>query len=274
VTENYSIQLLESQYVFFPNHTYQIFSNSKLGGGVLKKGNVQEEKLMLTFSVLQYLMYDFHHNTACTLSNDLSVNPIVIDTMVIVKDNSYVGYSEPSMSINYGTMGLLEACDKNKANALFTEIDTPIPIKALCVAMPDFFSSETRYDHQVLHTMFETLYKSFVVSIEANEKNVLCLEINLHIGNIGCGAFGHNYCTIYLLQLLALGYAIKCRTPLKKINVFYHTYSKKTHYMIMEHAVPVMKKWNSSNSYNYSDCLSELRQYQLSNPAVWQEKLI
>ena len=270
---NYGLNVTIERYFFIPNHTYQIFSNKKLGGGTLGLGNVQEEKLMMIFSTLQYLLYGFHYEKSSPLSNNLEYDPIVINTMVVAKDNSYEGCKSNLDSPHYGTNGLKIAHDKRVADSLYDPIDKPFPVKTICVAVPSFKDwSGVCYNDSVLQHVFYTLYKSLVTSIVANECDNQVSESIIHIGNIGCGVFGHNYNTIYILQHLAMSCAVSLINPQKKIIVMYHAYDEKTYAGLVQNAIPSLTEWMYSGK-NIGTILSEIRQKQLQFPDTWAKKI-
>ena len=270
---DYLIDVTVDRYTFISNHIYQLFSNKVLGGGSLTHGNVQEEKMMMNLSILQYLLYGFHCEKTSPLSNNLQLNPIVIDTMVVVKDNSYSGCKSNMDSPHYGQNGLKIAHDKTIADSIYDPIDMPLPVKAMAVAVPPFKNwSGKCYNNSVIMNVFQSLYKAFVTSIAANESNKSAPECQIHIGNIGCGVFGHNYHTIFVLQYLAAGCAINLINPGKKICIKYHAYDEKTYNNLLHVAVPALIEWSSLNK-PIEIILADLRQKQISMPDTWAKKL-
>lgn len=264
------INIVSDRYIYQPNHIYQVFSNKVLGGGTLNHGNVQEEKLMMTTTLLQFLLNGYHKG-GTYLANNLEINPIVVDTDIVVKDNSYDGYQN-NLCPHYGRKGLMLASDANVANAIYQFIDKPIPIKAICVAVPAFRDvSGTAYNAKCLSRIFQTLYKSFVAAI-LSDVSSNGGETNIHIGNIGCGAFNHNYNTIMVLQYLAIGCAISTTKPAKKIVVTYHAYDDKTKECLMKVAVPTFLNWCLAGMPVDRQILG-LRHMQKQVPSLWAVKL-
>lgn len=272
-TMHHLLNVTIDRYHFECDHIYQVFSNKTLGGGTLGNGNVQEEKIMLTVSLLQYLMCGFHHNSACALSNNLELNPIVVDTMVVVRDNSYYGCTSNLDSIHYGREGLKIASNKKIASSLYTPINIPVPIKLLCVAVPAFINgSGLCYDIKILENVFQTLFRGFVATIIAGESDELLSTILLHIGNIGCGAFNHNLNTIFVLQYLAINMATNFVNPVKHINIIYHAYDDKSFNIINLYAKPVLVDYGTKNM-PISDIIQDLRKKQIDEPDIWAKKL-
>lgn len=270
---NYEIDIDRERYMFATNHIYQIFSNHKLGGGTLGYGNLQEEKIMLTSSLLQYLLHNSHHDNESPLSNNLEQYPIVVNTMVVVKDNSYINYQHNSDSPHYGRSGLALAYNKEVVNYLYNTIDNPIPIKAMCIAVPKLKNCDgSCYNETLLVNIFQTLYKAFVTSIIADINEASTNDCHIHIGNIGCGAFGHNYNTIFVLQYLAIGCAYQFIKPTKNFFIKYHAYDDKTYNGLTTTAIPALKSWMFSGK-NIKTILSELRNNQILVPDLWAKKL-
>lgn len=257
------------RYSFVNGHIYQVFSNKTLGGGTLGYGNVQEEKLMNTLSILQYLLHGYHRNYRTPLSNNLEYDPIVVDTAVIVVDNSYLGYADNTSSPHYGTNGLKIAHDNQIATALYDCLNDPIPIKAICVAVPSFKDwSGSEYSSQILKHVFITLYKSFKTTIIASNNDKHTVQCNIHIGNIGCGVYGHNYNTIYVLQTIAISAAANAST--KPISCTYHAYDENTYKQLLQTAIPYV---NSISGKSIDCVLAELRHKQQTEPQIWAKKL-
>lgn len=269
---NIEISITIREYEFLHYQCYQSFANDCIGGGVLRKGYVQEEKLVLTLSLLQYLMYGFQYNKNSCLSNKLSTDPIVIDTNVIIKDHSYHKYDEPSISIHYATKGLIEVSDMDKASRLYTAIENPIPIRIVCVAMPDIVKNKETYNIDNLYKAFGSLFISNLTLLRVVETDSQYDSTTYHIGNIGCGAFGHNYNTVYLLQMLAMNCAIDCINPKKKVILIYHAFSETTRKSINIYAECVLNTW-IYKSLSYEDCLRDLYCKQMSHPEIWKNKL-
>lgn len=271
---NTKIKMTVDRYIFTPNHIYQIFSNKFIGGGILGHGNVQEEKIMMHSSILQYLLHGINHANWSPLSNNLEYDPIIIDMAIVAKDNSYSGYKNNLDSPHYGTNGLMIAHDKQIADSLYEPIDMPIFIKALCVAVPCFKNyTGICYNDSILEHIFQTLYKAFTVAIIANNAELTTTETHIHIGNIGCGAFGHNYNTIFILQYLALSCAINFSKSTKEIFVTYHTYDVNTRDQLLQTAVPTLIDFIKSGEKSIKTILSEIRQKQVMSPDSWAKKL-
>lgn len=181
------ILLEEGPYKFqHSKHCWQSFSNRYLGGGVMGKGFVQEEIHIITmFPQLLFLIQD--NNITGTLDLYPRLDFFTINT--ILKDNSY-----------YGQIGLQklekEVKDMKSCNNIITKV-LNIDVGWLSSALPNRQRSKgTPYAPSEIEIIFNILIKSSILAIKSN-------SVAYHTGAHGCGAYGHNVRTIYLLQRLA-----------------------------------------------------------------------
>jgi hypothetical protein len=256
-----------SSYVWKQNETFQDFANEILGGGTLRLGNVQEEIMMRSLGLLQYLYLRYQNNKMTILSNNLKDDPILIETHIVSKTICDV---DP---INYGTKGLLHASKRTIAWKLYEPIDIPMPVKLMCVAMLHLDKIDgSSYSQQIIETAFQSLTKAFIVSLIANENDMNIVSHNIHIGNIGCGAFNHNINSIYIIQKLALVTAIHLVLPKKEIFITYHTYDQRTMDNLTKYAIPM---WESAIICDFSigEILEQVRYNQIIKPDIWAKKI-
>lgn len=178
------ILLEEGPYKFqYPKHCWQSFSNRHLGGGVMNKGFVQEEIHIITmFPQLLFLIQE--NNVTGTL--DLYPRLDFFTVKTVLKDNNY-----------YGQIGIhkleKEGGSCNKIIKTVPEIDVGWLSSALHNRQR---SKGTPYAPSEIEKMFNILLKSSVLAIRSD-------SVAYHTGAHGCGAYGHNVKTVYLLQRLA-----------------------------------------------------------------------
>lgn len=252
-------------YEWHDKHIYQNFANNVLGGGTLGLGNVQEEIMMRSLGLIQYLYNGSAYDKKNILSSSLELNPLLVDTYVVVDDKS--------TSEHYSHKGLIWAKDRHKAYSLYEEIDHPIPVKIMCVAMPHLGKSDgSSYNLTVLVQSLITLIKGFVVSLISGECDADLTEININIGNIGCGVFNHNVNTIHILQKTAYVVAASIVKPTKPILIHYHTYTQSTLDILQLHTIPIFEQM-VAKSFSVEQILLHLDTVQKNNKNVWAKHL-
>lgn len=252
-------------YEWNSKHIYQNFANNVLGGGTLGLGNVQEEIMMRSLALIQYLYNGSAYDKKNILSSSLELNPLLVDTYVVVTDKSG--------SEHYSQKGLIWAKDRHKAYSLYEEIDQPIPVKIMCVAMPHLGKPDgSSYNLSVLVQSLMTLIKGFVVSLISGECDADLAAIHINIGNIGCGVFNHNVNTIHILQKTAYVVAAVVVKPTKPVHIHYHTYTQSTLDILNQYAVPVFEQM-ISKSFSVEQILLHLDTVQKNNKNVWAKHL-
>jgi len=255
-------QVTETSYIWIENEVFQNFANEHLGGGTLRLGNVQEEIMMRSLGLLQYLYRGCQDDKMNILSSNLKDNPLLIDTYVVVKDKS--------IKEHYGNNGLVYAA-KNE-NILFEPIK-PFKVKIMCIAMTRLDSqSGSSYNMEMLYVSLESLIKAYIISFVANELDNDILINKIHIGNIGCGVFNHNYNVIYVLQKIAVSVAILMIASKKKIHIEYHTYDHQTMMGLKENAMPA-SEYFAANNLDVSQVLEKIIELQNLKPEIWAKKI-
>ena len=193
--------------------------------------------------------------------------------MVVLQDRSYDDAKTNMDSKHYGTKGLQLASDKTIAKALYDPIIYPFNIKAMCVAVKNFGNQRNiSYSTEINKYTLQSLFKAFVTSIISDNRNTHTTECCIHIGNIGCGVFGHNYNTIFILQHLAANLAITVVKPRKKITLLYHAYDEKTYNGLHQIAIPALVVWIYAGK-SFETIMMELRKKQIEMPNIWEKKI-
>ncbi len=253
-----------SVYQWKEKEAYQNFANETLGGGALEFGNVQEEIMMRSLGLIQYLYRGCQKNKSNVLGKNLRNDPIVVDTYAVVKDKSNMNH--------YGRNGLVLASKRHVAYSLYEPMN-PIAVKIMCVAMLRLNSGNgDHYNAKVIEISYLSLVKAYITTLIANENNDLVTKHMLHIGNIGCGAFNHNINTIHVLQKVALSSAIMLVTPKKEIFIEYHTFNKPTMDYLSQHAIPTFDFF-VKNNFTVGEILNGLIKLQHENPNTWAKKI-
>jgi hypothetical protein len=254
-------QTTPTSYVWTADEVFQNFANECLGGGTLRLGNVQEEIMMRSLGLLQYLYKGCQNDKMNVLSSNLKDNPLLIDTYVVAKDKS--------VKEHYGNNGLIYAA---KNGDLFEAIN-PFRVKIMCVAMTHLDKKDgSSYNKEILQVSLESLIKAYMISLIANELDNNILVNKIHVGNIGCGVFNHNYNVIYVLQKVAISVAIFLVTPKKKVYVTYHTYDNLTMVGIRTNAIPVLEHF-IINNFDVNGILEKIIEFQKIKPDVWMQKI-
>lgn len=248
-------------YTWAENETFQNFANKRLSGGALTLGNVQEEIMMRSLGLLQHLYAGEHNNRGHILSSNLAVNPLLIDTFVVARDLSDRD--------DYGKGGLVRAAKKD-INAFFAP-QRPISVKIICVAMYRLPKTDgSSYSTKILQSSLQSLMKCYVTTLVNGESDRNVVSHRIHIGNIGCGAFNHNYNTIFILQRIAVMMSVSIVKPRKHVSVTYHTYDTNTMVSILEHAVPKMEEFTGKSVQH---CIEKINELQKLEPQIWAIKL-
>lgn len=255
---------MASEYKFASGESYLNFANKKLGGGFLTRGNVQEEKLSRLLCMSQYLFRLDQVNSESLLKNNLESDPIVIDT--------YVGVEEADRPEMYGDAGVDIASKRSNIIGLYKAIP-PIPIRWICVAAPKLYKSDgSGYSDKIVSDTIISLTKALAAAIYADNNDPSIQTIILNIGNIGCGAFNHNYNLIWNLLYGAVCCAIKIINPFKKVQVIYHAYNVDILNGLIQDAM-VFNNTSVQNSLNIKNMVDNLRVLQQSSPKIWSVKL-
>ena len=211
-----SCNLLPSPYFLMENSLVLNHGADHLGGGVLHKGFVQEEIKTISSTLLgAFIACDGWDNLPSPMKQSLIRDPFVIRMEQFV--------DIPNL---YATGGVLMAANNDIADQSIKRLPNPVKFDWLCMAFKRLKYTDGReYTFDLLKQMFVTSYKVFTIGIE----NALCDangDINILIGNIGCGAFNHCIHVTYTIVILGL----YCATLQfnKKINTYYCAYDDAT----------------------------------------------
>uniref|UniRef100_A0A6C0CAW3 C3H1-type domain-containing protein n=1 Tax=viral metagenome TaxID=1070528 RepID=A0A6C0CAW3_9ZZZZ len=258
---NFDWQTTETSFEWAAGEVFQNFANECLGGGTLRLGNVQEEIMMRSLGLLQYLYRGCQNDKMHILSSNLKDNPLLIDTYVVAKDKS--------MKEHYGNDGLIYAA---KNRNLF-EPTNPFRVKIMCIAMTHLPKKDgSSYNREMLQVSLESLIKAHMITLIANELDNNIMTNVIHVGNIGCGVFNHNYNVIYVLQKVAVSIAMIMVAPKKNVSVTYHTYDASTMTGIKANAMPVIEYF-AANNFDVEGILEKILEFQSIKPEIWGQKL-
>lgn len=253
-----------SVYEFKPHQSFLNFANKKLGGGFLGRGNVQEEILSRQLCLSQYLFKLDQFNSESLLKNNLESDPIVIDT--------YAGIKEDNRPEMYGHAGVDIAAKRTNLIGLYIPID-PIPIRWICIAASKLYKSDgSAYTDKIVLDTIISLAKGLATAIYADDSDSTVETIILNIGNIGCGAFNHNYNLIWNLLYGAVCCAIKLVNPVKNVQIIYHAYNIDILNGLVSNGM-VFNDGCIQKSLSIKNMMDNLRSLQRSAPEIWSRKL-
>jgi hypothetical protein len=204
--------MLPQPYFLLENSLVLNHGANHLGGGVLRKGFVQEEIKTLSSTLLGAFV-------AC---HDWKNLPIELQSSLIKEP--FVIRMEQFANIEklYATDGVLKANNIQTVEQNIEALDNIIKFDWLCMAFPKLeFTDGRQYNYDMLLQMFITSYRAFSIGLA----NAICNaddEINIQIGNIGCGAFNHCINVTFSIVMLGL-YSARLEIN-KKINIYYCAY--------------------------------------------------
>jgi hypothetical protein len=187
------------KYEYKSNEAYVDFAAKKLGGGVLGRGFVQEEIMVMESNLLPLVaatkLKASGANTCPELPlKNLDKHPVVIQGRRFLE---VTGQDEI-----YGR--LLEAKAPFDAEQHLRLCQNPIDIYLTAMAAPDFHhaSKGKTYTQADLSALLTLAVRGFYDTMMAQHGDHNPLII--HTGNWGCGAFGNSRQTIWVVQRLAI----------------------------------------------------------------------
>jgi hypothetical protein len=271
---NYNFeQLLETKY-YGLNHNivpnpYFLMKNAlvinhgaeRLGGGVLSKGFVQEEiKTMVSTLLGAFIACHGWKNLVSPMKNSLINEPF------IVRMEQFA-----DITTLYGTTGILSAVDPNVVEQNIKSLNEPVQFDWLCMAFQKLKYTDGReYSYELLIQMFITTYKAFTVGIQnaIGDNNG---EINILIGNIGCGAFNHCVNVTYSIVILGLYCAI---TQIgKNANIYYCTYDQEIYKELHSDLGAVNFMNSCKDRFSVKDIIIKILD-KIKKNNKWREKFV
>lgn len=246
-------------------HVFVNFAARNLGGGYLTHGYVQEEKLVLISSLLNLLV---QHHSNPLLKTRLDVIPMLIKSHILF-------HEDVNMNI-YGREGLHKIADKPALLRDLYKLHRKMPsVYFLCRAIyklkrikGETYTNNSTGTSLMLPTFLLAL-DSYILAIECLEHDDSVRKIHIHDGNWGCGAFGHNYNTIYVILHFAIRLAVHMVNPKKVVMFHYHTYTD----TIMKNLKPAIDYCRKFGSRQVSEMLNDLLLFQEMYPQEWEAKL-
>jgi len=192
---NIKYSLSAASFSYDKGQAYPNFANKKWGGGVLKKGNVQEEIKMRQSNALPWIAQAENavkdHTEWCPdiNINNLDKNPVVMK-LSIISDFDARGYG-------------YEFWKKTKEvqMSFMTPRPNPEEIYSYAMAAP-YLPKGSIYTQDNLENLFYAATTAFYYTMLAMDHDGKALEI--HAGNWGAGAFHNSLKMTWAIQLLAI----------------------------------------------------------------------
>jgi len=268
IPDNLNLEIIVGPYIFHHNHAYENFANKDLGGGVLasESGFVQEEKITIISSLLLPLIGSDH---ALPLEDtNLYDQPMIMNQVTIM-------VHETNPSELYGQAGIRKI--KQNPNLIKQNylLHPAMPeIIWICKSIPPMRNN----DHYMTknHNKIPVDIWALLLSIEANlstiqimDKNPDIKSISIHGGNWGCGAFGHNLNTMFMIEHLAIIAAVRIYQPTKQVTYHYHTYDESSNTKLLNGQQLLHKIIHSDLSYSVDQVMSHIRNYHQQNIPEW-----
>lgn len=251
---------------FYANHAAQ-----RLGGGIVSKGDsgfVQEEKCTYRFSLIAPLAYKQLNDKLEYFDTNLGEIPLLIKTNVLLHEIFDGNF--------YGKLGLKMLADNpTTINKYYREHNTKPRIYWLCKAIP-IIQRKNGEDYSKLYKNYAIIewslflcYKAYCLAIQTGETEKKINEITIHDGNWGCGAFGHNLNTIYVIEHMAINMAVQTMIPKKKVNFIYHTYDDQTKFKLKIG----IDFWQQNRLKPYVQIFRYLKDFLIEKNPNWSDHL-
>jgi len=252
------------------NHVFCNHANKTLGGGIFTFGFCQEEQMILQSSVMFYLFskHFYNEDPYGLLNTNLELSPLLIKTKIFVNQNNDIGI--------YAREGLHKIKQNNKIlNEFYKKHDHPVNIFMLAKAIPDISKSSYKEyfnDDKLIDWVFKYSVSCYLMTLGILNSNKNIQVIHIHDGNWGCGVYGHNMNTIYVILTLAIRVAIQMmgNKLTKKVQYYYHTYNDKNLSIINDCAYQFIK---SVNKLQIKDILNIIRDFHNDDIELWSKKL-
>lgn len=183
VTQCPQIEIRNAGYDYQNENWYVIFANRELGGGYLNRGFVQEEILTIECPEIAIALSQFN------LLGPLDRREVGV----------YSNVDRGCQILLYGHQDVNEFESKNRKRINLSEAVQKVPPKKInCVAIDAINVSKKRNgaSKEDLQYMFDKATAGFETIIKHGAKEV-------HTGKWGCGAYGNDLTSIFLLTILA-----------------------------------------------------------------------
>lgn len=206
-----SLVYCPGNYYYREGESYINFASTQLGGGVLRRGFVQEEFIFCMSSALPYLArHKWSNERAWATINEREGS--------IITRMSLIANIHPSL---YG-----RAIDKKYSDDKVKPFDTPITINFVAMPAVKFASpGSASYDKKRIQSMVNRSYSSYCGAFDVHNSLTPGKPFVLNSGMWGCGAYNNDPYVILIVQTIA--WALFCEThPSAIVTMNYYTSDK------------------------------------------------
>ncbi len=184
------------------NHAEVDFANRLIGGGVLTKGNVQEEFKLLASNFLPWVAaVRGRPHEGTSFAKDVSLKRLDTDPVVIKMGFPFQMVHQDEI---YGSK--LKLVNGFNPSRYLIPSNRPVNLYQIAMAAVDYSASTSlapiKYSRQEVEQMTLTATKGFYEAMLAQHSDGVPIEI--HTGKWGAGAFNNSPLAIWAMQRLAI----------------------------------------------------------------------